>query len=99
MLDINAVKHILNRHGKGGSQDQSMMNIDDIARIGYVISNYDSIEYDGITTTGYLDEMGQPSPMIKISKRIDGTYYVREAVNSSKRKKNYIVTAFISKVN
>ena len=60
-----------------------------------MISNYDSIEYDGVTTTGYLDEKGEPSPMIKISKRIDGTYYVIEAVNSSKRKKNYIVSAFI----
>ena len=35
--------------------------------------------------------------MIQISKRIDGTYYVIEAVNSSKKKKNYIVTAYISK--
>lgn len=35
--------------------------------------------------------------MIKISKRIDGTYYVVEAVNSSKKKRNYVVTAYISK--
>ena len=97
VLDINAVKHILNRHGKDGKQDHSMMDIDDIARIGYVIANYDTIEYDGITTTGYLDEKGEASPMIKISKRIDGTYYVIEAVNSSKKKKNYVVSAFISK--
>lgn len=97
VLDINAVKHIIQRHGEQGKADSSMKNVDDIARIGYVISNYDSIEYDGITTTGYLDENGEPSPMIKISKRIDGTYYVIEAVNSSKRKKNYIVSAFISK--
>lgn len=97
VLDINAVKHILNRHGENGKQDSSMSNIDDIARIGYVIMNYDDIEYKGITTTGYLDETGNPSPMIQISKRIDGTYYVIEAVNSSKKKKNYIVTAYISK--
>ncbi len=97
VLDINAVKHILNRHGENGKQDSSMSNIDDIARIGYVIMNYDDIEYKGITTTGYLDETGAPSPMIQISKRIDGTYYVIEAVNSSKKKKNYIVTAYISK--
>ena len=97
VLDINAVKHILNRHGENGKQDSSMSNIDDIARIGYVIMNYDDIEYKGITTTGYLDETGDPSPMIQISKRIDGTYYVIEAVNSSKKKKNYIVTAYISK--
>ncbi len=97
VLDVGAVKHIINRHGENGKQDSSMKDIDDIARIGYVISNYDEISYDGVTTTGYLDEKGEPSPMIKISKRIDGTYYVIEAVNSSKRKRNYVVTAYMSK--
>lgn len=96
VLDINAIKHISNRHGKDGEQDHSMEDIKDIARMGYVIMNYDDITYEGITTTGYLDENGKPSPMIKIEKKIDGTYYVIEAVNSSKRKKNYVVTAYIS---
>lgn len=97
VLDINAIKHIDNRHGSNGQQDHSMENIEDVARMGYVIMNYDDISYDGITTTGYLDEQGNAAPMIKISKRIDGTYYVVEAVNSSKKKRNYVVTAYISK--
>ena len=96
VLDINAIHHIENRHGVNGEQDHSMENAEDIARMGYVIMNFDDIEYDDRTTTGYLDEKGQPSPMIKISKKIDGTYYVIEAVNSSKKKRNYIVTAYIS---
>ena len=97
VLDINAIKHITNRHGQNGQQDHSMENIEDIARMGYVIMNYDDITYDGITTTGYLDEEGKAAPMVKISKRIDGTYYVIEAVNSSKKKKNYVVTAYITR--
>ena len=92
VLDINAIKHIDNRHGSNGQQD-----LEDVARMGYVIMNYDDISYVGITTTGYLDEQGNAAPMIKISKRIDGTYYVVEAVNSSKKKRNYVVTAYISK--
>lgn len=95
VLDINAIKHIENRHGENGKQDHSMKNVEDIARMGYVIMNYDEVSYDGITTTGFLDEEGKASPMVRISKRIDGTYYVIEAVNSSKKKKNYVVTAFI----
>ena len=95
VLDINAIKHIENRHGENGKQDHSMKSVEDIARMGYVIMNYDNISYDGITTTGYLDEEGNASPMVKISKQIDGTYYVIEAVNSSKKKKNYVVTAYI----
>lgn len=97
VLDISGIQHIEKRHGKYGKQDHSMEKNEDIARMGYVIMNYDAIEYDGITTTGYLDEEGKPSPMIKISKKIDGTYYVIEAVNSSKKKRNYVVTAYIHK--
>lgn len=97
VLDTNAIKHIINRHGKDGLHDNSMSDTDDIARIGYIIMNYDNISYDGNTTTGFLDENGEPSPTITISKRIDGTFYVIEAVNSSKRRKNYIITAYISK--
>lgn len=97
VLDINAIKHIDNRHGLNGKQDQSMSNLEDIARMGYVIMNYDTISYDGITTKGYLDETGQASPLIKISKKIDGRYYVIGAVNSSKKRKSYVVTAYISK--
>ena len=97
VLDINAIKHILNRHGEFGKQDSSMSNLEDIARIGYILTNYDEINYKGVSTTGYLDENGNPAPMIQFSKRIDGKYYVIEAVNSSKKKKNYIITAYISK--
>ena len=74
-----------------------MKNVEDIARMGYVIMNYDEITYDNVTTKGYLDENGQPSPMIKLSKKIDGTYYVIEAVNASKKKRIYVVTAYINK--
>ena len=97
VLDANSIIHIVNRHGEKGKHDSCMSNIDDIARIGYVLLNYDNIEYDGICTYGYLDEEGKPSPLIKISKRIDGTYYIIEAVNSSKRKKSFIISAYISK--
>ena len=95
VLDINAIKHIENRHGTNGKQDSSMKNIEDLARIGYVIMNYDDINYEGLTTTGFLDENGNASPMVLISKRINGTYYVVETVNASKLKKNYIISAYI----
>lgn len=76
---------------------KGVLNVEDIARMGYVIMNYDEISYDKITTNGYLDETGQASPMIRISKKIDGTYYVIGAVNSSKKKRSYVVAAYISK--
>lgn len=95
VLDISAIKHILNRHVLGNPFTD--MTIEDISRIGYVISNYDKIEEEERTANGYLDENGKPAPIVKISKRIDGTYYVVEAVNSSKQKKSYVITAYIKK--
>ena len=97
VLDINAVRHINNRHGKSGEQDHSMSDSDDVARMGYVIMHYDDISFDGTVSTGYVDGEGKPSPLIRISKKIDGTYYVVEAVSMTKSKRNYVVSAFIGK--
>ena len=47
VLDVSAIKHIENRHGLNGKQDQSMRDVDDIARIGYVLSNFDDITWNG----------------------------------------------------
>ena len=97
VLDVSAVKHIENRHGINGNQDQSMKDVRDIARIGYVISNYDEITWNGETSYNHIDENGKPSPMVQFSKRIDGTIYVVSTVSEVKSKRNYIVTAYINK--
>lgn len=92
-----AVHHIENRHGENGKQDQSMSDINDIARMGYVIMNYDDITYNGETSFNHVDAEGKPAPMVQFSKRIDGTYYVVQTASRVKSKRNYIVTAFIKK--
>ncbi len=56
VLDPNAVNHIEHRHGPNGVQDHSMQNIEDIARIGYVLANYDLIEYHHEHAEGYFDD-------------------------------------------
>ena len=89
----NFVEEIVNETDKAESVAVTVLS--NRAADEYVINNYDSIEYEGITTTGYLDENGKPSPMIAFKKRIDGMFYVVNAVNSSKKKKNYIVSAYI----
>ena len=97
VLDISGVRHIENRHGKNGKQDHSMSNPEDIARMGYVIMNFDDITYNGQTSLNHMDENGKPSPMVQFSKRINGTFYVVQTVGAVKSKRNYIVTAYISK--
>ena len=97
VLDTNAVKHIVNRHGVNGKQDNSMQSAEDIARMGYILMNYDGISFQGQTTPGYSDENGEPAPLVQFQKKINGTYYIVETVNSSKGKRNYVVTAYISR--
>lgn len=95
VLDDNAVIHIKNRHGIGGEQDESMKNIDDIARIGYVLAKYDNIEFYGEYAQGYVDTNGKQAPKVVVIKKINGTFYVVEAVSDAKKHRNYIVSAFI----
>ena len=97
VLDISAVRHIELRHGKNGKQDQSMSDPDDVARIGYVIMNFDDITFNGEKSFNHVDENGEPAPMVQFSKRIDGTVYVVQTVSEVKSKRNYIVTAYIKK--
>lgn len=95
VLDDNGAMHIRNRHGEGGEQDESMANIENIARMGYVLANYDDIEFHNEYAAGYVDANGKLAPKIIISKKIDGTYYVVEAVSDAKKHRNYIVSAYI----
>ncbi len=97
VLDVSAVNHIEKRHGMNGNQDQSMKDVDDISRIGYVLSNFDDITWNGETSYNHIDEAGNPSPMVQFSKRIDGTIYVVQTVSEVRSRRNYIVTAYIKK--
>lgn len=95
ILDDNGIIHIKKRHGENGKQDESMKNIEDIARIGYILANYDCIEFRNEYAQGYVDANGKLAPKVIISKKIDGTFYVIEAVSDAKKHKNYIVSAYI----
>ena len=97
VIDTNAVNHIDNRHGVNGQQDHSMSNIEDIARIKYVLDNYDEAIYNGDKSKGYVVSNGKPAPNLILSKKVDNHYYVIEAMCDGKSDKNYIVSAFINK--
>lgn len=101
-IDRNGFVHIENRHGINGAQDQSMSDLNDVARQGWVIENYDDIGRlqgrDGkyVDSYGYLDANGEPSPVVVYRKRINGTYYLVEAVADGRWKKLWTVSAYIS---
>lgn len=95
VLNTGAVEHIIKRHGANGQADRSMQNSRDIARINYVLQNFDSAELSNKKSYGYRNRNGEPSHNIVFSKKINGTYFVVEAVPDTG--KTGIVSAFISK--
>lgn len=97
VLRSNTVEHIEKRHGANGNADHSMANEDDMARIGYVLNNYDSVQLSKEKSNSYKNADNTPAQTIIYRKRVNGDYYVVEAVPDSKAKKLQIVTAYKTK--
>ena len=98
VLEQRIAEHIVDRHGANGAADASMRDVHDIARMQYVLDNYDSMEPAGKSTayttvkkngkTGLADT-------VRYIKAVNGTYYVIEAVPNTKAKTTYIVSAYM----
>ncbi len=97
VIGSDDVRHIINRHGATGKADHSMQDIDDIARLCYVLANYDSAEWDGGVSNHYKTKDGKKSPQISIKKEIDGTYYIIEVVSDSSKNRNVVSTVYLKK--
>ncbi len=104
-LTGRAVDHIIDRHGPEGEADTSMRDFNDIARIGYVLEHYDFADIlrnkDGSvrTTNSYRMADNSTAPVVQFVKKIDGTYYVVEAVTDSKAHHLGIISAYMTKTN
>ena len=103
VLSGNALEHIEKRHGTSGRADQSMTDVNDIGRMGYVLENYDSVDLlrndDGTprTSTEYANADNTPAPMVQFQKKVNGTYYVVEAVPDSAAHQMRVVSAYMHK--
>lgn len=94
VLDKGAVEHIGSHHGIKGMSDHSMADDKTLARIGYVLNNFDDCQLGKGTTGKVRLANGEQAPKVIFSKKVDGTYYVVEAVTDAKTKTNRIVTAY-----
>lgn len=95
-INTSAVQHIERRHGINGEQDKSMSHLEDVARIPYILENYDEITFD-ISKNGKYETNDQGNPLLFYSKKINGTIYVVEAIMENKHKKLWVQTAYINK--
>lgn len=102
-IDRSGFTHIEKRHGENGEHDHSMADLKDVARIGYIVDHYDSIEWlvdqngKRVYSGQYKDKDGNQAPILLIKKRVNGTYYVSEAVADNAWKKIWVQTAYKQK--
>jgi hypothetical protein len=102
-MDGDTVIHIERRHGENGEADRSMSDVNDLARIEYVLENYDSMDIQRMKegnkalNSRYRDTDNNLSRSVVYSKRVNGNYYVVEAVPDSKAKTLHIISAYKTK--
>lgn len=97
-LEPRIVEHILNRHGENGKQDSSMKDVNDIARMQYVLDNFDDAEDGGYSRAYVTNKPGGkqgPARTVIFSKAVNGTYYVVEAVPDTSRNTVFIASAYM----
>ncbi len=90
----DTITHIEKRRGANGKANKTMADINDIARLKYVIDNFDNAYLSCETTTAKRLSDGARAPKVIFSKKVNGTYLVVEAVSNSKSNTNLIVTAY-----
>jgi len=104
VINGSGINHIDNRHGKDGSADHSMANIEDIARIAYVLENYDNVGFlidkdtqKTVTSDNYKAGSGKHAPILFFVKKVNGFYSIAQAVNDSSKGWLNIISAYKSK--
>ena len=99
------INHIENRHGVDGEADRSMADIHDVARIGFILHNYDEVDFlrnekgEIIKSGSHTARNGKAAPILIYVKKINGFYSVVEAINDGKRRRLDIITAYKSRKN
>ncbi len=99
-MEARMAQHIMQRHGAQGVADRSMSDINDIGRIQFVLNTYDTI-HDGGYSQAYSEikenRHNRKARTVVYEKRINGTFFVVEAVPVAQAKAAYIVSAYITK--
>ena len=96
LMDSDFVSHVEKRHGKNGAADKSMADDNDLARIKYVLENYDTINASNKNIYKFKNSDGSYAKAVVYQKAINGTYYIVEAVPDAKAKTLNLVSAYIS---
>lgn len=101
-IEPRMVDHIWKRHGENGEHDHSMADVSDIARIAYVLKDPDTLDETENSKAykephQYLRGKSRGARSVLVSKKVNGTYYVIEAVPDTTKNTAYIVSAYMNK--
>lgn len=101
-IEPRMVDHIWKRHGENGEHDHSMADVSDIARIAYVLNDPDTLDETDKSKAyrenhPYLEGKTRAARSVLITKKVNGTYYVVEAVPNSNGNAAFIVSAYMNK--
>ena len=98
LFEQRQANHIHVEHGENGRADQTMADDNDVGRIQYVLDNYDSVEPFG-RTDAYWEPNGKDgnrtAKVVRFSKKVNGTYFIVEAVPDTKARAVYVVSAYM----
>ena len=79
-----------------------MSVVEDVARVGWVLDNYDSVELltdneNQVVSGEFRDKNDRPASQIRYIKKINGTYYVVEAAFENDYEKIWVQSAYLTK--
>lgn len=86
LINRDTITHIDNEH-KNSNNGKSQITDEDLSRIRWVLDNADEFAISDDVSTITRTKDGSPAPHILMRKRIDGHYYVVEAVSDGKKEK------------
>lgn len=95
ILNRNSIKHIDLEHQAGNAKGKSLMTDTNLSKIGWVLANAEEVVISNEASTATRTKTGKSAPHILLRKRIDGHYYIVEAVSDGKKRNNVIISAFI----
>lgn len=97
-IEARQIEHILKQHGEHGLANQSMADVNDVAKMEFAFTSPDSINNAGRSQAYSHMENGRnkTAPTV-LYERLMGekSYYVVQAVPDTKAKTLFVVTAFI----
>ena len=101
LIEGKQMNHIQKRHGKNGVHDKTMANDEYLGKIEAITSSPDEISYFGTTDAywEFQDNKNKKANTFLLEKCIGKkSYYVVIAIPKSKKKKAYVISAFIGPV-